>query len=404
MEIRSITFFCNPGFPVNKLLLQKAGIFMRHARAAYEKAGFVVQTVRLATPPFPLYLQPKNYLLGAQTIAFEAHGEGFDYFSIGPALAEFPSAYEAIPTILSETKGLFVSGLTTTSAGQLSQPAIRACAEIMVKAAVLEKDGFANLRFASLANVPAYAPFFPAAYSAEAQPAFALAIEAADLAVQAFSSATTLANARAILINEIESNARKLEAVADQLQSIYKYDFKGLDFTLAPFPKENLSIGTAIQKIGLPVVGYQGTLAASAFVTDTLDQAKFKRCGFNGLMLPVLEDYTLGQSAAQGTLAVSDLLLFSAVCGTGLDVIPLPGDTSAEEIYPVLLDLSALALRLNKPLTARLLPMPGKKAGDETNFDFEYFTNTRVMLLNAKPLHGLLAGQELLTISPRQRE
>jgi len=213
-----------------------------------------------------------------------------------------------------------------------------------------------------------------------------------------------LANARAILIYEIESNARKLEAVADQLQSIYKYDFKGLDFTLAPFPKENLSIGTAIQKIGLPVVGYQGTLAASAFITDTLDQAKFKRCGFNGLMLPVLEDYTLGQSAAQGTLAVSALLLFSAVCGTGLDVIPLPGDTSAEEIYPVLLDLSALALRLNKPLTARLLPMPGKKAGDETNFDFEYFTNTRVMLLNAKPLHGLLAGQELLTISPRQRE
>ena len=127
MEIRSITFFCNPGFPVNKLLLQKAGIFMRHARVAYEKAGFVVQTVRLATPPFPLYLQPKNYLLGAQTIAFEAHGEGFDYFSIGPALAEFPSAYEAIPTILSETKGLFVSGLTTTSAGQslnrLSVPA-----------------------------------------------------------------------------------------------------------------------------------------------------------------------------------------------------------------------------------------------------------------------------------------
>ncbi|MFZ3070691.1 MAG: DUF711 family protein, partial [Anaerolineaceae bacterium] len=119
------------------------------------------------------------------------------------------------------------------------------------------------------------------------------------------------------------------------------------------------------------------------------------------LMLPVLEDSGLAQRAAEGHLSTSDLLLFSSVCGTGLDVVPLPGNTSAEEIYPVLLDLAALALRLQKPLTARLMPIPGKQAGDLTNFNFEYFANSRVLGLHSSALSGLLNGAEAVEIHPR---
>jgi hypothetical protein len=403
MEIRSITFFCNPAYPVNKLLLQKAGIFTRHAKVAFEQAGYPVQTVRLATPPFPTYLSLDNFVVGAQTLMLEAHGEGFDYVSIGPAQPDNLNSYKAIPEILASTKDLFVSALITTPGGELSLPAVRACARIIKAASSITQDGFTNLRFAALANVPPFAPFFPAAYGQGWESAFALALEAADLAIQAFSQSNTLAEARQALIASVEAHARRLEAAAHQLSQIYSYAFKGLDFTLSPYPAPDRSIGTALEKLGLPAFGLHGSLAASAFITDTLDRAQYLRTGFNGLMLPVLEDATLAQRAAEARFNLSDLLLCSSVCGTGLDVIPLPGDVSADQLYPVLLDLGALALRLNKPLTARLMPLPGKVAGDPTNFDFSYFASSRVMPINSSPLTGLLAGSDDLPITSRNR-
>jgi hypothetical protein len=120
-------------------------------------------------------------------------------------------------------------------------------------------------------------------------------------------------------------------------------------------------------------------------------------------MLPVLEDSTLATRAAQGVLTVKDLLLYSAVCGTGLDTVPLPGDVSVEQLYAVLLDLAALSQRLGKPLTARLMPIPGKKAGDPTHFDFAYFANSRVLALDAEPLQGMLVGAESFSLQPRIR-
>jgi uncharacterized protein (UPF0210 family) len=93
--------------------------------------------------------------------------------------------------------------------------------------------------------------------------------------------------------------------------------------------------------------------------------------------------------------------MYSAVCGTGLDTLPLPGDASVEQLQAVLLDLAALAQRLEKPLTARLMPVPGKRAGDLTGFDFPYFANSRVLALKAEPLSGLLVGEETIALQRR---
>jgi uncharacterized protein (UPF0210 family) len=93
--------------------------------------------------------------------------------------------------------------------------------------------------------------------------------------------------------------------------------------------------------------------------------------------------------------------LYSAVCGTGLDTVPLPGDTTADQLVPLLLDLSALALRLDKPLTARLMPVPGKKAGDETNFDFAFFAQSRIMKLDSEKLNPPFNKNEVLQIKKR---
>ena len=177
--------------------------------------------------------------------------------------------------------------------------------------------------------------------------------------------------------------------------------FSGIDFSLAPFPSGSASLGTAFERLGIPKVGLHGSLAAAGILTECVERARFPRTGFNGLLLPVLEDGTLARRASESTLTVKDLLLYSAVCGTGLDTIPLPGDTSPEQITSLLLDLCVLAVRLDKPLTARLLPIPNKKAGDSTDFDFAFFDNSKVMALESEGLRGLLNTDESFLLKSR---
>lgn len=404
MKIRSITCFLNPGWPVEMKRLEKAGVFIQAARLAIQAAGYEVQTVRLATVPFPKLLpvlRVEQAIELAQHIGQHGKALGFDYISLGPALPDAPESYALIPDVIAATQDVFFSGMLSVEGGGVSLPAVRACAQIIHQAATLSADGFANLRFAALANVPPGAPFFPAAYHVGDTFSFALATEAADLAVQAFSGGGSLAEARQRLVTLIEDHAARLAQAAQALAEQFGAAFGGIDFTLAPFPSLEQSFGTALERLGAPAAGLHGSLAAAAILADTLDQARFPRAGFNGLMLPVLEDYTLAKRAAEGLLTVKDLLLYSAVCGTGLDTLPLPGDCSVEQINALLLDLAALAQRLDKPLTARLMPIPGKQAGDATDFDFEYFANSRVLALEAGALHGFLATQETFGLQPR---
>ena len=195
------------------------------------------------------------------------------------------------------------------------------------------------------------------------------------------------------------------ERISKELSNTRIFDirFGGVDFSLGPFPAEAQSLGTAFERMGVPRVGLHGSVAAAAILTEAIDRANFPRTGFSGLMMPVLEDATLAKRAADGTLSIKDVLLYSAVCGTGLDTIPLPGDTTVDQIIPLLLDLSALALRLDKPLTARLMPVPGKKAGDPTTFDFGFFANSNVMALDAEPLSFPMNGREVIELRKRQK-
>ena len=95
-------------------------------------------------------------------------------------------------------------------------------------------------------------------------------------------------------------------------------------------------------------------------------------------MFPPLEDTGLASDAKHGAFGIPQLLLFSAVCGIGLDTVPLPGDASVETIARIFMDVAALAYRLKKPLSARLFPVPGLVAGDVTDYDSPYLCNTTV--------------------------
>ncbi len=402
MKIRSITYFCNPQYPLDEKVLRKAGKFLANAKSAYEAAGYEVQTVRLAANPFPKILGTENInKLPEYTsqLADITQQLNIGYISLGHALPEMPRSYELIPDAIFVSKNVFFSGVMADTTRGLDLAAIRACAEIIVKCAPIEPNGFANLQFAALANVKAGAPFLPAAYHDKDTPAFAIATESADLAVQAFENAKSIEEGRNNLISEIEKHGKKLTEIAKSL----RVKFYGIDFSLAPFPDDAHSLGNAVEKMGVPKIGLHGSLAAAAILTESIDRANFPHIGFSGFMQPVLEDSVLAKRAAEGTLTIKDVLLYSTVCGTGLDTIPIPGDTTSGQLVPLLLDISALALRLNKPLTARLMPVPGKKAGDETNFDFGFFANSKVMSLESEPLKGSLSGNENFLLQAKHK-
>lgn len=416
MKIRSITYFCNPTYPLDENVIQKAANFLSEAKSAYEAAGYEVQTGRLATPPFPELLGDGQIgKLPELVTQFEeiAQRHNIGYVSLGPALPEMPRSFEVIPEGIFVSKNIFFGGVMADKTRGLNLSAVRACAEVIVKCATIEPNGFANLQFAALANVDAGTPFLPAAYhdSDADEPAFAIATESADLAVEAFENAKTLDDGRKALISEVTRHGQAISRVSQSLRKASNLQspittpqlprFLGIDFSLAPFPDGAHSLGNAVEKMGVPKIGMHGSLAAAAILTEAVDRADFPHTGFSGFMQPVLEDSILAKRAAQGILTIKDVLLYSAVCGTGLDTIPLPGDTTAEQIAPLLLDLCALALRLDKPLTARLMPIPGKKAGDETNFDFAFFAPSRVMALESAELNSPLNGQEVLQINKR---
>jgi len=105
---------------------------------------------------------------------------------------------------------------------------------------------------------------------------------------------------------------------------------------------------------------------------------KVKQIGYSGLMLPVMEDKRMAQRWEEGDYDVDSLLAYSSVCGTVLDVVPLPGDISEQRLAKIFGDVAALAWKWKKPLTARLLPVKDKKSGDRTEFDSQYLFNTTV--------------------------
>lgn len=365
MRIRAITVFIS----WNSREIPRAGDLARAARETLTRGGYEVQTMRLALPPPETSMEALAFLRQAREWEAMAREAGFDYLSLGPL---GPLASE-IPRLFAETERIFAALML------MDRDAARMAARIIRENATVALDGFANLRFAALAGVPPLCPFFPAAYHDGGPMALALATEAADMAVEAARAARDPAAALAMLQAQVEATGRHLTHLLHPVTRAFSARFAGIDFSLAPFPEPERSIGTAIELLSGAFFGEAGTLAAVAGLAAAVQGADFPRTGFCGIMLPVLEDAVLARRAAEQRFRLNDLLLYSAVCGTGLDTLPLPGSVSEETLARVLEDLRALSVRLGKPLTARLMPIPGREPGDPVRFDFAYLAPSTVM-------------------------
>jgi uncharacterized protein (UPF0210 family) len=398
MEIRTITAGAREDD------LERAAKAAQLARARLADAGYTVQTLRLALAATG-FNSCGDFATIARGVEQRALDAGFDYVSLGPVEGE---RLAALPEAIAATETVFASA-PIALAGEVRPEVIHAAAAAIAAIGAGTPDGFGNLRFAASACVGPGSPFFPAAYHDGGAPWVAVGPEAAALAVEAtttddrrpttddrrpttndarldaqlpplvFRPSSLVHPVLTALTALIERHDAQIASALSSLEAEAGVRFAGCDWSLAPHPDPARSAGRAAEALSGVPFGAWGTLAAVRGLTAAIRAAKVTQLGFSGVMLPVLEDETLARRNAEGRYTLRDLLAFSAVCGTGLDTIPMPGDAAPEQIAGVLAEVAALAAALRKPLTARLLPIPGLKAGDTTAFTFEYFVNTRVM-------------------------
>jgi uncharacterized protein (UPF0210 family) len=350
--------------------VETALTMLESARKVFRDEGYEVQTIRVATQP----------LAGA--LALAGHGDAIPRFAALDAAAAARGAVLSLGPILTDdradaglaqwaadliaaTRATSLSVVVASPAGGVHLGGARVAAEAILAISKATSGGAGNFRFAAAANIPAGTPFFPVAWH-RGPDALAVGLESAGLVRDAFASGATPAAKREQLGATLTSALAPVERLASRLASEHRRAWLGID--ASPAPGKDASIGAAIEAFtGVPF-GDATTLQACAVITEVL-KALPRTCGYSGLMLPVLEDPVLAERAVEHRYSLRDLLLYSSVCGTGLDVVPLPGDTLPSVLAGVLTDVAALSDKWRKPLSARLFVMPGKKPGDSVHFD-----------------------------------
>ncbi|HEY5757971.1 MAG TPA: DUF711 family protein [Steroidobacter sp.] len=364
--------------------VEAAVAFLTRAKQAFQAAGYEVQTVRVAVNPVIASLTPaaRDKALDQLRRIDELVASHGAVFNIGPIVTEDrsdDSLVEWSQALVKATKSISFSTAIATPDGGVLPKVAATTAKIMVALAHTLPDGLANFRFAAAANIPAGTPFFPVAWH-QGPESFAIGVESASLVERAFASVRAGDDATEKLRNALNDVLVPVEKLANEIAQRESRPYLGID--TSPAPNKDRSIAAAIEALTRTPFGSAGTLEACSIITAALKSVSVRTCGYSGLMLPVLEDPLLAQRAGENRYGIRDVLLYSSVCGTGLDVIPIPGNTSADSISGLLRDVASLATRLRKPLSARLFLVPGKKVGDMARFDDPVLTDSVVMKLD----------------------
>ena len=384
-KVRAITAFINLDRAQYQQQIADTVKMLKYARTVFESRGYEVETIRISTQPFPEYTKG---LSEQQALAFFkdydalAQKENFAA-SMGPAMlnaGDPESQADLLVDVLKNTKSINGS-LAVAGDDGVRWGAVGAAARAVKK---LEDTAHSqgNFKFAAIALVPPLTPFFPGSYHTGFGHQFAIALESANTVTAAFQGAPDLATAKQRLLDRLTTEAFAIQDLAGRIDRDMGWTYMGID--LSPAPLKDVSIGTAIENLTSEPVGSSGTLTAAATITSVLKEIQVKQTGYSGLMLPILEDARLAQRWGEGRIAIDALLSYSAVCGTGLDTVPLPGNVAEKQLELMIGDVASLAVKWHKPLSARLLPVAGKNPGDTTEFDDPYMVNTTVQSIEPK--------------------
>jgi uncharacterized protein (UPF0210 family) len=377
-DLRAITAGINITQENYLEVLEKTKNFLEKGRKILEKEGFTLQGTRISTNPFPLYTKS---LSAEESLAFikkinEFTGQHRIALSIGAGIIDDTYDQKIIQKICKILPGASANSsiIIASKKHGIHYKAVRAAAETIKRLSELKT--MANFSFAATANVPSEIPFFPGAYHNRSHNSFSIATESAKLVMDTFGQINNIAEAERDLFERFEREYKLIEKAGYKIQKETGWTFEGVD--TSPAPNRDISIGKAIEDLIKAPFGSPGTITACSIITNVIHGIDVRRTGYSGLMLPVMEDSVLAQRAAEGTYGLDELLSYSAVCGTGLDVIPLPGDISVEKLERILLDVASISLKLDKPLSARLIPIKGKKAGDDAVLESRFLVPTKI--------------------------
>ena len=371
-RVRAITAFITVDAGSYRTQIEEAVTFLTRMRNAVKAAGYDVQTIRISTQPFPQFTRGLSradalaVLRGiddlAATLQFAPN--------IGPAMlqdTDDTAPVDLLIDVLSAPGNRLNANLIVAGDEGIHWNAVRQAARVIAQVGARSPHGQGNFNFAAIAKLNPYGPFYPGAWHpGGGTRSVAFGLESANVVMDVFSRHTDPRTAGKILTDALTVHARAVERAAVQVASDAGWTYAGIDVT--PAPAGEASIGAAIESFTGRPFGSPGTETASAIITRAVKDVPVKQTGYTGLMIPVLEESVLTRRWTERTYGLDSILAYSAVCAGGVDTVPLPGDTPEHVIAAIVGDVATLAVKWDKPLAVRLLPSPGRKAGEMTEF------------------------------------
>ncbi|GAA5221259.1 DUF711 family protein [Membranihabitans marinus] len=379
-NIRTITVGISPSSYTDLSILEDAIHQLQYLEQQLHDEGYSVQTLRIACdsigtaqPNFPVTLS--HHLFRDIDSLLSHHNVMLSLGQINTGPTCHSDTVPWIVELLSITSQIYCNMSIASSSQGIHHNTLPIAADICYKLGQKFNKGEGNFKFAVTTSMPANCPFFPAAYH-RGPKSFSLGFELAGLVEETLKN-SDWDNAEKNLIDSINQFLLPIEKLCLSYQQQSPWAYTGMD--TSPAPGLNASIGQAIEHLSQKPFGESPTLSACGIITGALKKLAIKSCGYSGLMLPVTEDLVLAQRGMENRYSLKELLLFSTVCGTGLDVIPIPGFTTSTAISHLYRDVATLSLKYgSKPLSVRLLPIAKAEVNDIVNFDNPYLTTSKV--------------------------
>lgn len=288
------------------------------------------------------------------------------------------SFIESIPEVLATTDILCSSVNVGSTRSGINLDAVKKLGEIIKKTSILtkDKDGFGCAKFVAFCNAVEDNPFMAGAFHGVGEGECVINVGVSGPGV-VYRAVKTAPNANITEIAEIiKKTAFKITRVgnliAKEAAKRLGAEMGIVDLSLAPTPAVGDSVGRILEEMGISTVGGQGTTACLAILNDAVKKggvmASSKVGGLSGAFIPVSEDEGMIASAEKGVLTLNKLEAMTAVCSVGIDMVAVPGDTSASTISALIADEAAIGMVNNKTTAVRVIPVPNKKVGEFVEF------------------------------------
>ncbi len=293
---------------------------------------------------------------------------------------------ESLPDALAGTKRVCSSINVASSKSGINMDAVALMGRQILKIAeaTRDNDGLGCAKLVVFANIPQDVPFMAGAYLGVGEPDVVInvgvsgpgvvrkALDRALLNARNSNEEFTLLDAADVIKRTAFKVTRVGEIIGKEVAKRLNVPFGVADLSLAPTPAVGDSVGEIFQSMGLSTIGAPGSTAVLALLNDAVKKggsfASSSVGGLSGAFIPVSEDSSIEDAANKGLLTLEKLEAMTSVCSVGLDMIAIPGDTSASTISAIIADEMAIGMINNKTTAARLIPVPGKGVGEMVHF------------------------------------